>query len=78
MRDGVNGAPATSLGVSEWVRSSASSAAGQCVELGAMPDGGVAVRNSRDPHGPALVYTRTEIAMFVEGARSGEFDHLIE
>ncbi len=38
--------------------------------------GAVAVRNSRDPHGPALVYTRAEIAAFIAGAKAGEFDDL--
>ncbi|MFE3205821.1 DUF397 domain-containing protein [Embleya sp. NPDC059237] len=77
MREGTNGAPAGTLGVSEWMRSAASSATGQCVELGVTSEGAVAVRNSRDPHGPALVYTKTEIAMFVAGAKNGEFDRLI-
>jgi hypothetical protein len=36
----------------------------------------VAVRNSRDPYGPALVYTSAEIAAFLEGAKAGEFDDL--
>jgi hypothetical protein len=76
VRNPSNGDPAESLGVSDWVRSSISSPTGNCVELGALANGGVAVRNSRDPRGPALVYTRAEIGAFVEGARSGEFDHL--
>ena len=46
------------------------------VELGAV-DGGIAMRNSRDPHGPALLYTRDEIAAFIHGVKSGEFDDLI-
>ena len=40
------------------------------------PDGAVAVRNSRHPSGPALVYTRAEIAAFLAGVRDGEFDDL--
>jgi hypothetical protein len=35
------------------------------------------MRNSRDPHGPALVYTPAEIAAFLAGAKEGEFDHLV-
>jgi hypothetical protein len=34
------------------------------------------VRNSRFPSGPALVYTRAEIAAFLAGAKDGEFDHV--
>ena len=37
----------------------------------------VAVRDSRDPRGPALIYTRAEIAAFLAGAKAGEFDDLI-
>jgi hypothetical protein len=42
-----------------------------------LPDGEVAVRNSRFPGGPALVYTRAEIAAFLAGAKDGEFDHVV-
>jgi hypothetical protein len=69
-----NGTPATQLPVSRWVKSSYS-VAGNCVELGELPDGaGVAVRNSNDPEGPALVYTKAEIEAFIRGAAAGEFD----
>jgi hypothetical protein len=34
------------------------------------------MRNSRDPDGPALVYTRRELAAFIAGAQAGEFDDL--
>jgi hypothetical protein len=34
------------------------------------------MRNSRDPDGPALIYTRRELAAFIHGARAGEFDDL--
>jgi hypothetical protein len=59
-----------------WRKSTASNPSGDCVELAALPGGEVAVRNSRDPHGPALIYTRAEIAAFVAGAKDGEFDDL--
>ncbi len=39
-------------------------------------DGGVDMRNSRDPDGPVLSYTRAEIAAFLEGIKAGEFDDL--
>jgi hypothetical protein len=41
-----------------------------------LPDGGVAVRNSRLPSGPALVYTGAEIRAFLSGVKDGEFDDL--
>jgi len=34
----------------------------------------IAVRNSQDPDGPALVFTAAEWAAFVGGAKDGEFD----
>lgn len=71
-----NGVPVGELGDVQWRKSTASSAQGNCVEVAALPDGGVAVRNSRQPDGPALVYTRAEIAAFLAGVRNGEFDDL--
>jgi hypothetical protein len=69
-----NGIPAAELPVTQWVKSQFS-AAGNCVELAELPDGaGIAMRNSRDPHGPALIYTRAEIEAFIRGAAAGEFD----
>jgi hypothetical protein len=59
-----------------WRKSSASNPSGNCVEMAALADGAVAVRNSRHPGGPALVYTRAEIAAFLTGVRNGEFDDL--
>ncbi|MEV0964257.1 MULTISPECIES: DUF397 domain-containing protein [unclassified Streptomyces] len=72
-----NGVPAGKLGPVTWIKSSHSNATGNCVELAALPGGRVAVRNSRDPHGPALVYTRDEVEAFVAGARGGDFDDVI-
>ncbi|MGX1885881.1 DUF397 domain-containing protein [Streptomyces sp. NPDC055287] len=72
-----NGVGSSVLGSARWIKSGHSNATGNCVELAALPDGQVAVRNSRDPQGPALIYTREEIAAFVAGARDGDFDSLI-
>ncbi|MET7869420.1 DUF397 domain-containing protein [Streptomyces cyaneofuscatus] len=68
-----NGIPADSLEGVTWVKSRRSAHEGNCVELAALPDGTVAMRNSRDPQGPALIYTRAEVAAFVCGAEDGEF-----
>ncbi|GGS78329.1 DUF397 domain-containing protein [Streptomyces griseoviridis] len=59
-----------------WTKSRHSNAEGNCVEV-ARVDGGIALRNSRDPDGPALVYTPAEVAAFLAGAKDGEFDHLV-
>ena len=70
-----NGMPANELPVvGGWLKSQYS-VSGNCVELAELADGaGIAMRNSRDPEGPALVYTRAEIEAFVRGAAAGEFD----
>ncbi|WP_338933185.1 DUF397 domain-containing protein [Streptomyces netropsis] len=72
----VNGVSASEITGAEWVKSSASMGQGNCVELTRLPDGAVAVRNSRYPDGPALVYTAEEMTAFLAGARNSEFDHL--
>ncbi|MGH3794464.1 MAG: DUF397 domain-containing protein [Pseudonocardiaceae bacterium] len=61
-----------------WRKSRHSNPSGNCVELAELPDGAVAVRNSRHPSGPALIYTRDEMAAFIHGAKSGEFDDLLD
>jgi hypothetical protein len=59
-----------------WRKSTFSNPSGNCVEVADMANGLVAVRNSRDPEGAVLVYTRPEIDAFLRGAKSGEFDDL--
>jgi hypothetical protein len=78
MRRPYNGMPATELADAKWFKSRRSNANGNCVEMARLADGHVAVRNSRDPEGPALVYTRAEIAALLDGTRDGDFDHLIQ
>ena len=63
-----NGIPATELGGAAWRKSSASSSQGACVEFALLGDGSVAMRNSRFPDGPALIYTKAEIAAMLDGA----------
>jgi hypothetical protein len=69
-----NGVSADLLVTAAWRKSSHSGYNGNCVEVAALGDGAVALRNSRDPHGPALVYTRAEISAFLAGVKDGEFD----
>lgn len=71
-----NGLPAADLGVLPWRKSRASNPSGNCVEVAPLPGGAVAMRNSRYPAGPALVYSRAELAAFLAGVRNGEFDDL--
>jgi Domain of unknown function (DUF397) len=77
MNESYNGIPARLLTNAAWQKSRRSNPSGNCVEVAALPDGSIAVRNSRDPDGPALVYTAHEIAAFILGARDGDFDHLL-
>ncbi len=72
-----NGIPAPELTNVTWQKSRHSNPNGACVEVAHLPNGEIAVRNSRFPSGPALVYTREEIAAFLAGAKDGEFDHVL-
>ncbi|HKT00917.1 MAG TPA: DUF397 domain-containing protein [Rugosimonospora sp.] len=56
-----------------FVKASASSGNGNCVELALQP-GGVLVRDSKDRTGPVLRFTTEEWEAFLAGARDGEFD----
>ncbi|MQA87188.1 MAG: DUF397 domain-containing protein [Streptosporangiales bacterium] len=73
-----NGMPATRLQGVTWQKSRASNSRGNCVEVAELPDGGVALRNSRHPDGPALIYRRAEIEAFIRGAKEGDFDSLVQ
>jgi hypothetical protein len=76
MSNAYNGMPATELTDATWQKSRYSTPNGACVEVAHLPGGEIAVRNSRFPSGPALVYTPAEIAAFLAGAKDGEFDYL--
>jgi hypothetical protein len=73
-----NGMPAGELGALDWrLAVSRGGQAGSGVELAKLPDGQIAVRNSADPDGPALIYTRAEIEALIGGAQDGDFDALL-
>ena len=60
-----------------WRKSAHSNPSGNCVEIAELPDGAIAIRNSRYPAGPALVCAPAEFAAFLASARDGEFDSLL-
>lgn len=78
MRQTYNGMPATDLRGAAWQKSNRSNSTGNCVEVAELPTGEIALRNSRHPDGPALVYTRAEMEALVLGAKDGDFDNLIQ
>ena len=59
-----------------WLKAQASTHNGQCIEIASAP-GKIAIRDSKDPDGPILVYTSAEFNAFLDGARNGEFDGLL-
>ncbi|WP_040792604.1 DUF397 domain-containing protein [Nocardia paucivorans] len=63
--------------VGPWRKSTFSNPSGNCVEFAVASNNMVAVRNSRDPEGGVLFYTRPEIDAFLRGAKAGEFDDLV-
>jgi hypothetical protein len=67
-----NGVRASLLQPASWRKSSYSNPSGNCVEAATLATG-VAVRNSRFPDGPALVFTEAEWDAFVRGIKAGDF-----
>lgn len=64
-----SGMPAISLPEVEWRKSSRSGAIGNCVEIAWLPGELVALRNSRDRQGPALIYPQVDLATFLTEAK---------
>ena len=62
-----NGMPADQLACAAWRKRTVSNPTGSCVEVAGLTDGTIAVRKSRHPSGPALIYTRAEIMAFLSG-----------
>ncbi|WP_406233240.1 DUF397 domain-containing protein [Nocardia sp. NBC_01009] len=61
------------LSRASWFKSSHSGSQGACVEV-AWLAGGVGVRDSKNPTGPALIFTPSEWDAFTAGVTDGEFN----
>jgi hypothetical protein len=72
-----NGMPAASLGTGGWIKPWSGSNGGDCLEAKILPSGQVALRQSTDPDGPALILESNEIRAFVNGAKVGLADDLL-
>ena len=77
MSEAYNGMPSLELQDAQWRKSALSSAQGNCVEVAKLPGGEIAMRNSRHPEGPALIFTPSEFEAFVQGAKDDDFGSLL-
>ena len=60
----------------DWIKSTYSSANNNCVEVALLPDGGAAVRDSKQRDAsPILQFTKKEWAAFLAGAKDGQFNN---
>ena len=58
----------------KWKKSSyCDNSSGNCVEVADLP-GAWAIRDTKDPDGPVLVFAAPEWKAFIAGAKNGEFD----
>jgi hypothetical protein len=71
-----NGMPANDLGPGGWAKPWSDNG-GSCLEAKKLPGGHVALRQSADPDGPALILNPEEIRAFVHGAKAGLADDLL-
>ena len=69
-----HGMTAATLAGVTWRKSKHSGCLGNCVEVAALNSDQVAMRNSREPTGPALIFSRGEMAAFLAGAKDDEFE----
>ncbi|WP_433511087.1 DUF397 domain-containing protein [Nonomuraea sp. CA-143628] len=84
-QDGAEMGMKAELSRASWRKSSHSNNGGNCVEIAIVssdkgPKTGsrlFAVRDSKDPNGPALIFTPSEWDAFVSGVKDGEFDETV-
>ncbi|MGH3802076.1 MAG: DUF397 domain-containing protein [Pseudonocardiaceae bacterium] len=67
---------ATRLAAVMWRKSKHSGQLGNCVEAASLESGDIALRNSRYPSGPVLIFSRDEMTASLIGAKDGEFNEV--
>lgn len=65
------------LGTEQWRKPWSGSNGGNCVEAKKLNDGQVALRQSTDPNGPALICSAQEIEALISAAKNGTADFLL-
>ncbi|MET8955224.1 DUF397 domain-containing protein [Streptomyces sp. NPDC004393] len=58
-----------------WKTSTYTNGNGACVEVAVLPDGGRAMRDTKDRDGGTQFYNRAEWDAFIKGAKEGQFDN---
>lgn len=65
--------------ITVWRKSHHSDPSGERMEVGVLYDGvTVAMRNSRDPHGPALIFDAETECELIDAAQDSQLDWLLE
>ena len=57
-----------------WRKSKRSGSTNDCVEIAELPNGRVAIRDSKEPDGPALEFSRAAFKGMIGGAKAGELE----
>jgi hypothetical protein len=57
-----------------WKKSSHSTSGSGCVEVALLPDGTTLMRDTKNPDGGTLSFTRAEMKAWIAGCVDGEFD----
>ncbi|MGA5700680.1 DUF397 domain-containing protein [Peterkaempfera bronchialis] len=70
---GTHAPSADQVPAARWRKSSFSGGGNNCFEVAEGVPGLVPVRDSKDPHGPALLFTHRAFADFLAGLKAGEY-----
>ncbi|MEU9888248.1 DUF397 domain-containing protein [Sphaerisporangium sp. NPDC051011] len=68
--------PDTDLSRATWRKSSYSGGNGNCVEMAELPNGMIAVRDSKVPNGPAVTFNHAEWTACIASLKLGQMDNL--